>query len=266
MDRFLSMAAISGFTLVSFLSGCGENPQSSNAGSLKLSIKAISGTLPKAAGSQAQQVTITTAKVVLDEIEIESTGGDSLDFESASPLVVNLNLTGALTELSTVTLPFGTYEELELKIDKLDSTDGAVFVDNPDLQNRSVFVQGFVDGDPNAVFVFSSDLEAEQKQEFSPPLVVDANSPTSNIVLAIDTRIWFSDGAGGFLDPRESQNQGAIARNIRASIAAFEDENDDGEDDDAGSGDDDEDEDGGPDDDGEDGDGGHDDGGGSGDD
>jgi hypothetical protein len=248
MKRLLAIAATLVIAFTFSLTGCGKNPQSSSPGTVKLSIRVMSGALakaagPVAAGSQAQQVTITAAKVVLDEIEIESTNRDSMDFKSDSAMVVNLNLTGAMTTVGTVTLPFGTYDELELEIHQLESQDGVVYTANPDLQNRSVFVRGYVDGDTNAVFTFTSAIEVEQEQEFSPPLTVDANSPATNIVLAIDTSVWFSDGAGGYLDPRLSQNRTAIERNIKASINAFEDDDDDGEDDDDDDDDDDNDDD-----------------------
>jgi hypothetical protein len=242
MKRLLAIAAtlVTAFTFS--LTGCGKNPQSSSPGTVKLSIRVMSGALAKAAGSQAQQVTITAAKVVLDELEIESTNRDSMDFKSDSAMVVNLNLTGAMTTVGTVTLPFGTYDELDLEIHQLESKDGAVYIANPDLQNRSIYIRGYVGGDTTAVFMFTSAIEAEQEQEFSPPLVINNNSPTTNIVLAIDTSVWFSDGAGGYLDPRLSQNRQAIERNIKASVNAFEDNDDDGEtDDDDGSDDDDDD-------------------------
>jgi hypothetical protein len=199
----------------------------------------MSPALSKAASAQAQQVTITAAKVVLDELELESTNRDSMDFKSDSAMVVNLNLTGAMTTVGTVTLPFGTYDEFEIEIHKLESQDGAAYIANPDLQNRSIFVRGYVDGDTNAAFVFTSAIEVEQEQNISPPLVIDANSPTTNIVLAIDTSVWFSDGAGAYLDPRLSQNRQSIERNIKASFKTFEDEDDDGEDDDGDDSDDD---------------------------
>jgi hypothetical protein len=62
--------------------------------------------------------------------------------------------------------------------------------------------------------------------------VISNNTPATNIVLTIDTSVWFSDGTGGFLDPRLAQNRQAIEKNIRASINAFEDDDDDGEADD----------------------------------
>lgn len=232
MRHLLSVATVIGFVLSLTLAGCEKDPMSGTSGSLKLSVKAMSGALAKNAGAQAQQVTITSAQVVISEIEIESTTEDSMDFMSDSPLVVTLNLTGTMTQISTVAVPYGTYEEIELEICKLDTADGQVYTANPNLQNRSILARGYVDGDTNAVFTFTSAIKLEQEQEFNPPLVIDASSPNTNVVLSIDTTTWFSDGAGGYLDPRLPQNQKAIERNIKASIKAFEDDDDDGKDDD----------------------------------
>ncbi len=237
MKNILAIPAMLGAALAVSLAGCGKDSMSSKGGSLTLSIRAMSGSLAKTASPQAQQVTITSAKVVLGEIEIENSSLDSMDFKSNSPLVVNLDLTGAITNLGAVSIPFGTYEELEYEIAKLTPQDTAVYNANPDLQGYSIYVRGYVDGDTNAVFTFKSALEAEQEQEFSPPLVVNESLPQVVLMVTIDTRMWFSGGAGNYLDPRDPQNQQAIARNIQASVYAFEDNDGDGEDDDVDDGD-----------------------------
>jgi hypothetical protein len=231
MKHLLAIPAMIGAALTCSLIGCGKDSLSSKGGSLTLSVRAMSGSLTKAASPQAQQVTITSAKVVLGEIEIENSSLDSMDFKSNNPLVVNLDLTGATTNLGAVSIPFGTYEELEYEITRLTPQDTAVYNANPDLQGYSIYVRGYVDGDTNAVFTFKSALEAEQEQEFSPPLVVSASSPQVVLMLTIDTRMWFSAGAGTFLDPRDPQNQQAIARNIQASVNAYQDNDNDGDDD-----------------------------------
>lgn len=240
MKHLLAIPAVMGAALVFSLAGCEKDSLSSKGGSLRLSIRAMSGSLPKAASPQAQQVTITSAKVVLGEIEIENSNEDSMDFKSNTPLVVNLDLSGAATNLGNVSIPFGTYDELEYEITKLTPQDTAVYNANPDLQGYSISIRGYVDGDTNAAFTFKSAIEVEQEREFSPPLAVNETSPVVVLMLSIDTSMWFSDGAGAFLDPRDPQNQQAIERNVRASINAYQDNDNDGDDDD---GDDDEDDD-----------------------
>jgi len=225
-----SLIAIAALALL--ITGCGKNPQASTAANLTLSIRAVTGGLNKNASTPAPQVTITSAKIVIGKIEFETALRDSMDFKSRTPLVVTLDLTGKPTPIGAVSIPLGTYTEMEFEIRRLWTDDGQIYLDNPDLQNRSIAVRGYVNGDTSAVFVFTSALEEEQETEFSPPLVVDANSPQTNVILTLDTTVWFSNGAGSYLDPRLSQNQYAIEKNIKASIQAFEDDDGDGEDDD----------------------------------
>lgn len=234
MKHLPAITAMLGAALILSLIGCEKDSVSSRGGSLTLSVRAVSGStgLPKTANPQAQQVSITSAKVVLGEIEIENSSEDSMDFKSNTPLVVNLDLTGAPTNLGSVSIPFGTYEELEYEIAKLTPQDTAVYNANPDLQGFSISLLGYVDGDTNAAFTFKSAIEVEQEREFSPPLAVNESSPVVVLMLSIDTSMWFSAGAGTFLDPRDPQNQQTIERNIRASINAYQDNDNDGDDDD----------------------------------
>ncbi|MGH7454624.1 MAG: hypothetical protein ACRENG_24935, partial [bacterium] len=108
MKQLFSMLMVG--AACTFLSaGCGKDPLSSRTASMTLRVKAVSGSLQKNAGLLAPQVTITSAKLVLGDIEFESVGGDSMDFDAPAPLVVNLNLNGTMTEIGTVPIPMGTY-------------------------------------------------------------------------------------------------------------------------------------------------------------
>ena len=93
-------------------------------------------------------------------------------------------------------------------------------------------VKGYLNGDPSQTFFFTSDLSEEQEREFDPPLVLDENSASTNLVLAINTYMWFVDGTGTLIDPRSPNNQSIIEDNIEASLKVFEDDDDDGEEDD----------------------------------
>lgn len=229
MRPLLSLVAVSGITLGFSLWSCAKNPMSGTTGNLKLSIKAVPAPAKVAAG--VQQVTITAAQIVIGEIEIESSERDSMDFMSSGPLVVNLDVTGSRTTLGAIAVPFGRYDEIEVAIAPLQASAGQVYTANPDLQNRSLLVRGYIDGDSASAFVFASAIRLEQEQELSPPLLVDANSPNANIVLALDTASWFRDSSGGYLDPRLPRNQKAIEHNIKNSLKAFADDDDEDGDD-----------------------------------
>ncbi|MFQ5650032.1 MAG: hypothetical protein ACE5IY_08825 [bacterium] len=89
--------------------------------------------------------------------------------------------------IETLEVPYGIYKESEIEIDKLDPEDGAVYTQNPELQERSILIKGFMNGDSTETFTFVSEFSEEQKREFSPALVLDQNSPATNVVLVVFT-------------------------------------------------------------------------------
>ncbi|KAA3610707.1 MAG: hypothetical protein D8M58_20925 [Calditrichaeota bacterium] len=227
------MKVMKSLLILSFLSfilvNCSESTSPTpTEGSIKISIRNGSSTFAKTTST----ITITEARIVIDEIEFESSLGDSLDFEFEQPFIQDLVSGNNLHEIESVEVPFGSYKETEIEIDDLDPKDGDVYAQNPVLQDISVLVKGFVNGDSSEAFVFTSDIEAEQEKEFDQPLVLDENSPSTNIVISVDIAGWFINDQGQDLDPRISENRSIIEDNIEASFEIFEDEDDDGEDDD----------------------------------
>ena len=216
--------------------GCSSNPISSvpTSGTIKISIKSVStASSNNALGKTAAAVTITSARVIIDEIELESIFDDTLDFEFEQPFVQDLMAGSSnIYEIGTIQVPFGSYKEMEIEVDDLKAEDGAVYTQNPELQDLSIRVEGYLNGDTNNTFVFTSDLDEEQEREFNPLLIVDENSPSTSIVLTIDMDTWFMDSNGTPLDPGSPNNKSIIENNIKDSIDVFEDEDDDGERDD----------------------------------
>jgi hypothetical protein len=208
-----------------------SSPTSSvpSEGRIKISIKGVSSTASALFKTSANIVTITSARVVIDEIEFESNIKDSVDFELEEPFVQDLMVDTTLHEITTVQIPFGIYEEMEIEIDKLSNKNGAVFAQYPELQNLSIRVEGYLNSDPTNTFVFTSDLSEEQEREFDPPLIIDEGTPSTNVVLTIDMGMWFVDRNNNHLDPRLENDRRVIESNIKASIKVFEDEDDDGE-------------------------------------
>ena len=135
--------------LLSGLLSCSENPASSQeeSGSIKLSIKSKDNSTPAASAKTgsvtASMVTITSSKVVIDEIEFESTEGDSFDFELEEPFVQDLAAADNRHVIANITIPFGSYKESEIEIDELGPADSEVYNSNPELQNKSILVKGF---------------------------------------------------------------------------------------------------------------------------
>lgn len=229
-----SLVFILSFLLVSILVGCSENPLSPpfNSGTIKISIKRIGAASPVAFLKAAQAVTVTSARVVIGEIELENISRDSMDFEFDEPFIEDLVSGLTINVVETFQVPFGSYDEFEIEIDPLQARHGDVYAENPELQDLSIIVQGYLDGDPSQTFEFTSDLESELEREFDPPLVLDEATSTTNVVITIDLDAWFVSGNGDFLDPQLQSNHDAIERNIKGSLSIFEDRDDDGDDDD----------------------------------
>jgi hypothetical protein len=240
MSLLEKLSFFSGVILLMLHISC-SSPTSSvpTDGRVKISIKSVGSSASNSLSKLASSVTITNAQVVIEEIEFESDTADTLDFEFETPFVQDLALDTSLHVITTVQVPFGTYEEMEIEIAKLDEEDGAAFTQNPELQNLSIRAEGFLDGDPAKTFVFTSDISVTQEREFEPPLVIDETTPSTNVVLTIDLGTWFVDENNNPLDPTLENNRRTIENNIKASIKVFEDEDDDGEadeDDDDGEG------------------------------
>ncbi len=231
------------------LIGCSNNPSSPTAdsGTITLSVKGVS--TPSAAASTGlaktaavSRATITNVRIVIKKVKLESSVGDTMDFKFKQPFVQDLMTGTDLHEIATLTVPPGSYKELEVEIKKLKPEDGTIFDTYPELQNRSLLVKGFVDNDSSATFEFASAMEFEQEQKFDPPLVIDETTTSTSIVLTINMDNWFVDANGNFLDPRLPENKHVIEQNIKRSIDIFEDKDHDGErdhDDDHGNGHDD---------------------------
>jgi len=135
--------------------GC-SSPTSSvqGEGQINIVIKRVNNAGTNPLNKSVASVTITSARIVIEEIEFESSDG-AFDFELEEPFVQDLAVDTSSHEIATVQVPFGIYEEMEIEIDKLDEQDAPAFAQNPQLQNLSIRVEGFLDGDAANTFVFT---------------------------------------------------------------------------------------------------------------
>ncbi len=212
-------------------------------GGTQLSVSAKAGPSSAALGALSSALTLNGGAVVVDDVRIvlrrikletvaTSPGGSSPGEQefALSPRVVHFSLQGIetprLEQVFTASVEAKTFQEIKFEIHKVDDSDIASVTDaqvRADLQamnGSSIIIAGTYNGTP---FTFTSTLDEEQEREgtFN---VADG----SNITLSIDPTNWFSNGAGGTLDPSSSSNRSQIESNIKASIDAFDDDNRDG--------------------------------------
>jgi hypothetical protein len=147
------------------------------------------------------------------------------------PYLLDLPLGAGASRAFSIDLPAGSYREVKFKVHKASSaTDAAFVAAHPEFEQKSVHVTGTYNG---VAFDFTSDATASQENEFSPPLTVDGTTAT-DLTLFVDLSTWFLVN-GALVDPALANDQEPLAsqvkNNIKASIRAFEDDDQDGEDD-----------------------------------
>ena len=188
-------------------------------------------------------IVVTRAQIVLREIELklqdddgcESMGmndDDGCEEFSTGAMVLDLPLNGQVATEITIAPAPGVYDEVDFEVHKPESggDDDALLSQYPDFDGVSIRVQGTFNGE---AFTYESDLDVEQENELTDPLVVSETATATNVTLSITLDEWFRNG-GSLIDPRTAnkggQNEGVVKENIKTSFRAFEDHDRDGDD------------------------------------
>ena len=162
---------------------------------------------------------------------------DACESFNAGPYLLDVPLGSEVEKAFSVVVDTGTFDQVRFKIhkpedDSGDPKDVAFLTDHPDYNKVSIRVVGSFNGTP---FVYTTDLNAKQKLIFATPLVVAESMQNVDVTIKVDVSNWFSNGAGGLVDPttgnKGGENENLVKDNIRDSFRAFRDDNRDGEDD-----------------------------------
>ena len=163
---------------------------------------------------------------------------DACESFNAGPFLLDVPLTPGIEKAFSVAVDTGTFDQVRFKIHKPDETsadpkDVAFLTAHPEFNQVSIRVAGSFNGTP---FVFTTDLNEQERLALVPPLVVAGSMQNVDVTIKVDVSGWFSDGAGGQVDPATAGtggvNEDLVKDNIRGSFHAFRDDNRDGEDDD----------------------------------
>ncbi len=222
-----------------FIVGCSDSTSPAADGQLTLSTRYTSqAVLAKTSGGTAvDSVRITRARLVLRDIKFKTAGEDSLNFRS-QPIVLELSLAGAVQQVGLATVPFGTYSRIEFDVHRVESpeiaalpsAEQAAFADFLAGERYSIIIDGTVyrTGLAATSFSYRSKVDAKQKIDLSPALVVDQGTSEANSTLLVSSSGWFQAPGGGLVDPTDTNNEGVIDENLKASIRVFKDNNRDG--------------------------------------
>jgi hypothetical protein len=161
---------------------------------------------------------------------------DACESFNAGPFLLDLPLGPGVTKAFSVAVDTGTFDELRIRIHKPeddgDANDAQFLSQHPEFQHVSIRVVGTFNGAP---FTFLSGLEAEQRMDLVPPLVVADSMTNVDVTIQVDETTWFRNAAGDLVDPASANaggpNESVVAQNILSSFHAFRDDDRDGEDD-----------------------------------
>lgn len=222
------IAGISLFIIMGFIfSGCSDsNSITSPAAStdnLSLSVK----TSDVALNNPLAAIQITEAKALISEFEIESTDSTSHEVK-LTPFVVNFDLSSTIKEVLSVYIPIKTYKKVKFQIHKPEDTETPPDPEFKDGSGRySFIVKGTYNGN---AFVFKSKKSVNLVINMNRNVNINTNKV--NITMLINKLMWFKNGGGIEIDPRDSGNENTIDDNLRNSFKnVFKDDDRNGVDD-----------------------------------
>ncbi len=174
---------------------------------------------------------ITSVQVVLREIELESVEVVDCDVEpepagcedfETGPVLIDLPLDGSTSTSVFISIPPGTYDEVEFDIHKVsndDPEDAAFLLANPTMEGKSIVVAGTYNG---VAYTYETDLNEEQELALVPNLEIGEDAPPTNVTIRLDVDTWFRDGNGDLFDPATASkcepNENLVKDNIKNSI------------------------------------------------
>lgn len=237
MKRMLFVAGVFIFGIIAW--GCNSPTDSkSTSGSLSMSAKYTTATLLKVGNpSGVDSVKILRARFSLRDIKFKSPKEDSSNFRSA-PMIVELNLNGSMQNVGSISVPYGTYSRIEYDVHRIEqpeiaslpAAEQSQFADFLAGEKYSVIITGIVynTGAAPDTFTYRSKVDAKQKIDFNPTIDVSETTPSVNATMVISSANWFRNQIGALVNPKDTNNEGIINENLKASIKIYKDNNRDG--------------------------------------
>ncbi len=205
------------------------------------------------------EIEFTRIELILEEVEFERASssdacrsddddddsgddsGDDCEEIEGGPFAVNLPLSGTDPLIAfEADIPVGEWEKVEFEVEPRDDDDTSLSTNVP--VDHSILVEGTwtPSGGAPTSFSWTSDLDAEQEIQFSPPLLVTADAPV-NVTFRFGIDAWFRNGSGNLIDPTQIDDdlEEQIEENTETSIEGYRDDDRDGDEDDDDDGNDD---------------------------
>lgn len=239
-QMYSALAAM--FSILVFFTGCDNTSDAPTDGTLSLSSNyaptGFSGSaVPKGSSTVADTITISRARFVIRDIKFKSAGEDSINFKT-EPIVLDLDLTGISQTVGVIPAKFGSFSRIEFDVHRVESTEVQSLPSTQQAQFQnflagerySIIVEGTYTppgGSPQA-FTYRSKVDAKQKLDLDVALVINESSTTANATMQIRSYDWFRNQLGEIVDPRDTNNEGVIDENLKATIRVLKDNDKDG--------------------------------------
>jgi len=200
------------FTLsVGTFTGCDESGGITiPSGSTELTVSAKSDkTLP----DLPVNITITEAKALLHQVQLEQETNQNNQTITFEPFVVNFITTGSLKEMTTKYIIKDLYTKVKFQLHKPENNEvppDPEFVSGT--QKYSFIIKGTYNGNS---FVYKSKKTQYVVVGFSQ--TENINLKTMNITVLFNELKWFKNGTAD-LDPRVASNETLIDENIKNSF------------------------------------------------
>lgn len=177
-------------------------------------------------------ITITSAKIVVDEVVLQGDDEDDLIFQGDSAYVINVALDSSRQLIDSMVDTSGSvFTSAKLHLTPLSDSDAKV--EDSLLIENSIVITGvvtYVDGS-RKIFTFTSDYDEPLNIELDTPFVVN-NKGTSALFITLDVGTWFQNDDGELFDPFDDEIYEEIEDDILDGIYGSEEDEDDWDDDD----------------------------------
>ncbi len=191
--------------------------------SLSLSF-ATDNALPKI----SEEFQLQEVKLLLRNIKIKNQADDNEMQVKTGPLVVDLDLTGKLTQFSESEIPPGAYDRVRFEIHKIEDAEtppDPEFKEGSESSMRySVIVKGTIDGEE---FRYRFRQSANQDIKLDEDILVNEGE-AANLTIMVDPYSWFYEG-DVLLNPNDQANENQIENKMQNAFKrAYKDNDHDG--------------------------------------
>ena len=185
---------------------------------------ATENALPKV----SEEFQLQEVKLLLRDIKIKNQSDNNEMQVKTGPLVVELDLTGKLTQFSESEIPAGTDDRVRFEIHKIEDAEtppDPEFKEGSESSLRySVIVKGTIDGEE---FRYRFRKSANQDIKLEEDVVV-GDGEAANLTIMVDPYSWFYEG-DVLLNPNDKSNENLIENKMQNAFKkAYKDNDHDG--------------------------------------